>query len=376
MPLFFRKSKSAIAAPVTQPHRGRPFDLMPPSFSPYAGSRLYYMLRQAVPLIDAAVMKTVRLTGGFDVRCADPAAQSYLDRVLRDVPVGGNRQGIAAFTEGYLEQLLTCGTALAEIVTDTSGSPAGLWISPLEGIELRRAENGFDIDIYVTSGGTAERVKNRENCLLSVLSPSPGAIEGNSMLKGLPFVSDILLRIYESIGSLWERAGNLRFAVTYNPGKDSFDKSLAAERAKVIAREWQNAMRNGDEIRDFVCAGDVSIRVIGAEGGIPDSAVAVRQLLEQIVAKTGLPPFLLGLSWSTTERMSAQQADMLTSELESYRRILTPVIERICRAFLRDAGYTAEPSVEWHDISLQDEVEQSRAKLLSAQADKIMNTEN
>ena len=84
MPLFSRKSKSAIAAPVTQPHRGRPFDLMPPSFSPYAGSRLYYMLRQAVPLIDAAVMKTVRLTGGFDVRCADPAAQSYLDRVLRE----------------------------------------------------------------------------------------------------------------------------------------------------------------------------------------------------------------------------------------------------------------------------------------------------
>ena len=37
----------------------------------------------------------------------------------------------------------------------------------------------------------------------------------------------------------------------------------------------------------------------------------MRQILEQLVAKTGLPPFLLGLNWSTTERMSTQQADIL-----------------------------------------------------------------
>ena len=156
MPLFSRKSKSAIAAPVTQPHRGRPFDLMPPSFSPYAGSRLYYMLRQAVPLIDAAVMKTVRLTGGFDVRCADPAAQSYLDRVLRDVPVGGNRQGIAAFTEGYLEQLLTCGTAVGEIVTDAEGLPAG----DAELDPSRRYYQYYDLNDLPTFRFTPEDLEN------------------------------------------------------------------------------------------------------------------------------------------------------------------------------------------------------------------------
>ena len=44
----------------------------------------------------------------------------------------------------------------------------------------------------------------------------------------------------------------------------------------------------------------------------------------------GIPPFLLGLTWSSTERMSSQQADILTSELEAYRRLLNPVIEKIC----------------------------------------------
>lgn len=37
---------------------------------------------------------------------------------------------------------------------------------------------------------------------------------------------------------------------------------------------------------------------------------------------------MLSLSWSSTERMSSQQADVLTSELEAYRRLLTPVIEK------------------------------------------------
>ena len=91
-------------------------------------------------------------------------------------------------------------------------------------------------------------------------------------------------------------------------------------------------------------------------------------MLEQIVAKTGLPPFMLGLSWSSTERMSAQQADALTSELEAYRRILTPVIDRICRVYLRHLGCTCAPEIRWDDITLQDEVEQSRALLYRAQA--------
>ena len=84
---------------------------------------------------------------------------------------------------------------------------------------------------------------------------------------------------------------------------------------------------------------------------------------------------MLGLSWSSTERMSAQQADALTSELEAYRRILTPVISRICKAFLISSGYVCNAKIVWDDITLQDEVEQSRAMLYRAQAEKIQRGE-
>lgn len=64
--------------------------------------------------------------------------------------------------------------------------------------------------------------------------------------------------------------------------------------------------------------GDVDIKVIGADNQILDSEVPVRQILEQLIARTGIPPFLLGLSWSSTERMSTQQADMMTSEISRH----------------------------------------------------------
>lgn len=335
-------------------------------------TRLYYSLREAVPLIDAAVLKTVRLTGGYRVKCKDFSAQKELDRFLENVPVGGNRTGVHCFTDSYLEQLLTAGTAVGEIVTDSCGNPAALFNSPLDNIEFKRSENGFDIDIFVRNGMKVKKVDNPSLCLFSVLNPEPGKLTGNSLLKGLPFVSNILLKIYDSIGVNWERAGNVRFAVTYNPGGDAMDRARAGERARQIAAEWSAAMSDGDKVRDFVAAGDVQIKVIGADNQILDSEIPVRQMLEQIVAKTGIPPFMLGLTWSSTERMSSQQADVLTSELEAYRRILTPVITRIASAYLRSTGFSGDCSVEWDDITLQDQVEQSRAMLYRAQAEKLM----
>ena len=82
---------------------------------------------------------------------------------------------------------------------------------------------------------------------------------------------------------------------------------------------------------------------------------------------------MLGLSWSSTERMSAQQADALTSELWAYRRILTPVAEKICNMYLALLGLDATASIEWDEITLQDETEQARAKLMNAQAKQIEN---
>ena len=134
----------------------------------------------------------------------------------------------------------------------------------------------------------------------------------------------------------------------------------------ILVRESRDGV-----VRDFVAVGDVDIRVIGADAPILDSEIPVRQLLEQIVAKTGIPPFMLGLNWNSTERMSAQQADMLTTEITAIRRTLTPALERICGLWLRMHGYTCGFSVVWEDINLQDQVEEAKAAWYRQQARQI-----
>ena len=111
--------------------------------------------------------------------------------------------------------------------------------------------------------------------------------------------------------------------------------------------------------------------LIGADGQILDSEVPVRQILEQLVAKTGLPPFLLGLNWSTTERMSTQQADLLTSELWALRRTVEPAMRKICQTYLALEGLDNRVEIEWDDISLQDITQEAQAALYRAQAEKL-----
>ena len=116
----------------------------------------------------------------------------------------------------------------------------------------------------------------------------------------------------------------------------------------------------------------MQIKAIGADGQQMDSEVPVRQMLEQIVAKMGIPPFLLGLSWSSTERMSSQQADMLTSELTAYRRILEPAILKICKTWLRLNGLDDTVEIDWNEITMQDEVDHANAAYLMAKTEQLL----
>ena len=171
----------------------------------------------------------------------------------------------------------------------------------------------------------------------------------------------------------WERMGNVRFAVVYKPGDSPLDQSMAQERSRQIAKEWSAAMQAGKDgsVRDFVAVGDVDIKVIGADNQILDSEVPVRQILEQLVSKTGIPPFLLGLSWSSTERMSAQQADLLTSEITAIRRGVEPMLQKVGSLWLRIHGIPGEVEIDWEDINLQDLVEEAKAELYQAQTEQI-----
>lgn len=368
---LFKKSKENFVATNSQRGVMGKNLILPDERADY---RLYDALREAVPIIDAAVTKTVRLTGGFKVICSDERYQGLVDDFVNSVRVGLSGVSLQSFIDSYLDSLITYGNAAGEIIlSDDMNEISCLRNINPSGIEVA-SDKKYNPVYFIKSGGKKIIVKNPSLILFTALSPKGDNPYGKSVLSGLPYLSRILMRIYESIGQNFDRVGNVRYAVTYKPQSET-DISSARERAEQIAKEWSdgmNASRNG-EVRDFVAVGDVDIKVIGADNQIIDTEIPVKQILEQIVAKLSIPPFLLGLSWSTTERMSSQQADILTSELCYYRRLLTPVIVKICESYLAILGLDAKTEVLWDNINLQDEKELAEARLKNAEAEEIEN---
>ena len=336
-----------------------------------ANLELYASLRRSVPIIGASIGKLNRLLGGFEVKTGSESLDAVIREFLKNVPVGAQRRGIDAFVSTHFTDLLTFGTAVGEIVLGEDGI-ACLYNAPLRDVSLSFGEDPTALVISSRDErGNFVPVRAPSLVIVSVLDPEPGELFGKSILEGLPFVTEILEKIFSAIGSNWERVGNVRYCVTYRPQNDSTDRAFAQSRAALIADEWKKTMSEGGKPKDFVAVGDVRISAIGADNQILDSEIPVRQMLEQIVAKLGLPPFLLGLSWSSTERMSSQQADILTSELEAYRRLLTPALSKIVEVFLALRGEEMSFEIVWDDITLQDIVSLAESELKRAKAEEI-----
>ena len=240
-------------------------------------------------------------------------------------------------------------------------------------MEIQEGENSLETVIWGPNEfGLMRPLPYQQLLLFTTMNPEPDHPYGVSMFRGMPFLADILMKIYATIGSNWERAGNVRYSVVCK-ADERMDATQIQQRGAQMANEWAKAMedcKNGT-VRDFVAVGDVQIKAIGGDAPILDSQVPVRQMLEQLVAKTGLPPFLLGLNWNATERMSAQQVDILTAELWALRRAVEPALRRICKLYLSLEGLDDRVEICWEEISLQDITKEAQAGLYKAQAEKL-----
>ena len=372
---WWKQKRREPPAAVVQVRRGegQPFGVLD-RYVPLRGGEiaLYRAIREGVPILDAAIWKLVRLCGGVGVKCADSTAQKGLEEFFRTVDTGWGQRGIQSFLDRYLDDLFTCGHGLGEIVLDPEGKEiAALLCADPEQVEVRIGDSPLDFTLCRSGLGEGRELPWQELLLFTPFQPTGDAPCGVSLLRSMPFLAGILLKIFQATGQNWERAGNLRFAVVCKPGEG--EEAFAQERCSQVAQEWSAAMQAGREgsVRDFVAVGDVDIKVIGADGPILDSQAPVRQILEQLVARTGIPPFMLGLSWSSTERMSAQQADLLTTEVTAIRRSVEPALCRTAELWLRLHGFAGRPEIVWEDINLQDMVEEARAELYRAQAEKL-----
>lgn len=334
---------------------------------------LFEAIRNSIPIVDAAIEKIKRLIGNFKLVCSNKNNEKILNHFCENIKVGANLTGLSNFIYSYLDSLLMFGNSVGEMVFDENYNVVALYNTNLNDVVIKQ-RNGLDVAICTkTENGGLSQPINPKKILFTALNPPPGKIKGKSILQSLPFVSQILMKIYNAIGENFDRVGNVRFAVTYKPSDSEIDQAYAKERAELIAKEWAKGMaasKHG-QIHDFITVGDVEIKAIGADNQLLDCQMPARQMVEQLIAKLSIPPFMLGLNWSTTERMSHEQAKTLVKELEYYRLILKAPITKIANTILITLGIYDSAKPEWDILDIHDEFNTARTRLCNAQAKHI-----
>lgn len=372
---FFRKKESDSVNVTVQTRNvnSHPFSAIDNYIPLKVEYELYKAMREAVPILDTAINRIVRLVGTFDVQCDSDKEEREIRDFLDNIKVNSNQIGIDKFIESYLDQLIECGNSAGEIVLNNAKNDIfALKNVDVRTIILKETDNPLENFICQVQPGKMEPVvlPYQDLILFTPLDPEGDSPYGVSLYRSMPFMTGILLKIFNSMSNNWERFGNVRYSVTYKPNNDTMDGKKVKERMKIIEDAFNKAMQEGRDgkVSDFIGVGDIQVKVIGADNQILDSEVPVKQVLEQLVAKTGLPPFLLGLSWSTTERMSQQQADFLTSELDNYQDEVTPMIKYIINMWQTVTGRKIPYEIVWEQINLQDKVEEARAEIFRQNA--------
>ena len=168
---------------------------------------LYRAVREAVPVVDAAIGKLVRLCGGLRVECRDERAREGLERFIRTVNVGRGQRGLQAFLDQYLDSMFVCGRAVGEIVPTADGRDiAAVLCGDVGRIEIREGDSPLDFALCARdSGGRVRELPRQELLLFTPYQPETGSPYGVSMLRSMPFLAEILVKIFQAVGKNWER---------------------------------------------------------------------------------------------------------------------------------------------------------------------------
>lgn len=343
---------------------------------------IYDAVVQAIPFLDVALRKLTRMVSGFEVTSDNEATAATLNEWLKIVPVNSIFKGFQSFAQPHIRQCLQYGKSAGEIaLTESKREIGGLFVIGTQQLCLiPDKETGGIILGERNMLGQVVPYEAQDLFVYSAWGKEGDSPHGSSLLRSVPWIADIVLRMELAIRQKWQRHGAPSFLVAYEAVSNVAipDATLTAIK-NALAAEWEKAMKarwRGEGIVDFFMAsqGKVSATPIDSSSEL-NFQEPYRALVEQIVSTTELAPFMLGLQWSTTERLSQQQADAIIGCVGAMREELEPDFLHILGWQQRLSNLRGTIGVKWADVNLQDRTETATADLTNAQAQKL-RTEN
>jgi hypothetical protein len=335
-------------------------------------------IRSTIPIFDVAFLKKIRLMSDFDITTDVKTAQTLLDDFQENVRVNYHQKGLYEYWTQLMDAGLEQGNGWGEIIpTVTLSDVWGLKNVRSKDMGFLWTDKGVEFGAYRNNRLQLEPVEHPEYINSLAFDQRQGHPVGYSMIFSCVYASQVFYRWEKSFENQLDRFGDISLVGLFKGGLNSgmTEVNAAASAWLTQMKEWSIKKRKGqmsDISLSMPNGGDIDIRTLGADAVLNSYKEDVRTIIEQLVAKTGLPPYMLGLSWSTTERMSQQQADMIQATIKADRMDIDTQMRKVIDSFLILNGKTdVEYELEWGDVLLQDEKDSSLARLQREQAIQV-----
>jgi hypothetical protein len=373
----------------------------------------YEKLREAIPLIDAAIDRLISLMGTIRIIGDNMDCVKELEDFNLSVPVNDTQEGIQSWWQNMWNETLEQGFGLSEYITTPDMKDiAGLRVADSKNIIFRRNSEGKSEPWYrypkyqnysytmpgyliqqiltatygqtVSIGGSDEMKLNPANKLYFSRNNENTDPYGSSIMRSMEWSSQILCTIENSIKNTSERFGDPMYHAHLKHKTADLEKvrKRLEDDLKVIV----NAKRAGGS-GDIVTAtgedGDVEIKIVGHDGQIMAYDVPLRHVKENLISKL-LPAWMLGIYWSTTERMATLEVESVLQDSKVRQLLALPKLLKLYSSVLKIRGKkwnsittSLDKPGDWGVIfeipNLRDLVAQAQARFLNSQADLMQS---
>lgn len=327
---------------------------------------LYAAIRETIPIVDAAIVKKRQILG-CPLIDAKPETRREVMAWLESLHVHGLQRGWGNWLATFADNALHYGRAHTEIIrTNDRTDVWGLQQIHPKTITLRPSEDRVSVEIVQSQPFAGEPILLPSLLMLNWMHEIHGDDpNGTSLLWGLPFVAEIMQKLFKNLGSTWDRFGTPRYHINWDP-PDDWDDPDGTQSDEILAdlsAQFNQSLESGvqGDIVDFYTSGKVTVSIIGAEGETLALEMPMRAVEEQIVTKTHIPPSAFGLHWASGEQLTQFQANLLTVDTNALRAEVTPEIAYLIDYRQRLTGGDRNIRLIWPEPTLIDIFNQSRA---------------
>lgn len=342
---------------------------------------LYYAIRESLPIVDAMITKTRQLIGRPYID-ADDETKRELSAWADYLPVNHLQRGLGTWLNTWIDNALLYGRAHTEIILNRDGMDVyALQELHPRTINLRPHKDLYSIEIVQQQPFYGEPVRLDPLLMLNNIHDIRGDDpSGTSMLWGLPFVTEIMQKLFKSLGATWDRFGTPRYHINWEPPADFSDDdgSQADEIMGGFAAQFVSALESGmkGDIVDFYTSGKVTVSIIGAEGETLSIEQPMMAISQQVIAKSHIPPVAYGFNMSRGEVVTQIQADLLTTLIDGLRDEVTSGIMYLLDFRQRIAGKNRDFKLVWPKLTLIDIFAKSRADFFAENARQLRQENN